>query len=355
MKTDYIIVGCGLAGIAFCEQLKANNKTFVVFDDNSQQSSTVAGGLYNPVVLKRFTPVWKSKEQLELALPVYSKIEADLKATFDYKSKVFRLFNNLEEQNNWFTASDNINLTDYLSLDIIKNTNTYIKAPHGYGEVLQTGRIDTKALVSAYKDNLKQNNLLITDAFEYDKLESLNDKISYKKLEAKHIVFAEGFGLKQNPFFNYLPLNGTKGELLTIKAPNLKLSEVVKSSVFIIPLGNDLYRVGSTYNREDKSNTPTLEAKAELLEKLHTFLNGEYEIVKQSAGIRPTTSDRRPFVGEHAVYKNYFVLNGLGTRGVMIAPYVAKALYNLIENDRELDNEISIHRFRKYKYNVNNN
>jgi len=57
---DYIIVGCGLAGIAFCEQLNAANKTFIVFDNASQHSSTIAGGLYNPVVLKRFTPVWKS-------------------------------------------------------------------------------------------------------------------------------------------------------------------------------------------------------------------------------------------------------------------------------------------------------
>jgi hypothetical protein len=29
----------------------------MVYDDTSQKSSTVAGGLYNPVVLKRFTPV----------------------------------------------------------------------------------------------------------------------------------------------------------------------------------------------------------------------------------------------------------------------------------------------------------
>ena len=69
MTLDYIIVGVGIAGISFCEQLRANGKTFVEFDNASQKSSTVAGGLYNPVVLKRFTSVWKSSEQLDLALP----------------------------------------------------------------------------------------------------------------------------------------------------------------------------------------------------------------------------------------------------------------------------------------------
>ena len=45
-ELDYIIVGCGLAGIAFSEQLRANDKSFVVFDNQSQQSSVVAAGLY---------------------------------------------------------------------------------------------------------------------------------------------------------------------------------------------------------------------------------------------------------------------------------------------------------------------
>ena len=143
MKLDYIIVGCGLAGIAFCEQLKANNKTFIVYDNNSQFSSTVAGGLYNPVVLKRFTPVWKSNEQLELAIPTYIAIEKELNITLDYKIPVYRLFNSIEEQNNWFTASDKNNLSKWLSTSIVKNNNPFIDAPYGFGEVLNTGRIDS--------------------------------------------------------------------------------------------------------------------------------------------------------------------------------------------------------------------
>ncbi|PSG90859.1 NAD(P)/FAD-dependent oxidoreductase [Aurantibacter aestuarii] len=350
MNVDYIIVGCGLAGIAFCEQLKTHHKSFVVFDNDSQQASTVAGGLYNPVVLKRFTAVWKSEEQLKLALPLYAKIEKDLQQTFDYKVPVHRLFKNLEEQNDWFTASDQPRLEHYLSTTLIKNNNNSINADLGYGEVLQTGRIDTKALISAYKKDLKQKEILIEEAFQYEKLESDGQTVQYKDITAKQIVFAEGYGLNHNPFFNYLPLNGTKGELLTIKAPDLNLNEVVKSSVFLIPLGEDLYRVGSTYNWSDKTNLPTEEAKTELLEKLKSIITCNFEVVKQSAGIRPTTVDRRPFVGEHLEFKNHYVLNGLGTRGVMIAPFVAKALFDHIEHGKKIDQEIWIHRFKKYKY-----
>ncbi len=83
-----------------------------MFDDNSQVSSTVAGGLYIQVVLKRFTSVWKSNVQLNLALPIYKNIETELDIKLDYKIPVLRLFNSIEEQNNWFLPSDKVGLTE---------------------------------------------------------------------------------------------------------------------------------------------------------------------------------------------------------------------------------------------------
>ncbi|PWI29354.1 FAD-dependent oxidoreductase [Flavobacteriaceae bacterium LYZ1037] len=345
MKVDYIIVGCGLAGIAFCEQLIAANKSFVVFDNQSQQSSVVAGGLYNPVVLKRFTSVWKSEEQLELALPMYQSIEDKLQIKIDYKIPVYRRFNSNEEQNNWFAASDNPLLANHLSSKIIKNTNLHIQADFGFGEVLNTGRIDTNALITSYKASLKKHHQLIEESFNYNELKFQESDMLYQDILATQIVFAEGFGLKQNPFFNNLPLKESKGELLTIHAPELQINYVLKSSVFILPLGNHLYHIGATYNWNDKTNNITEEGREELLKKLKTFLNCSFKVVNQVAGIRPTVKDRRPLVGKHPKHHNMYILNGLGTRGVMIGPYVAKQLFNNIENKQILDNEIDIIRF----------
>ena len=147
---DYIVVGCGLASIAFCEQLRASNKSFVVFDDSSQQSSIVAAGLYNPVILKRFSEVWKAKEQLDIALPVYKKIEDHLNIKIDYKLRLLRRFSSIEEQNLWFNASDKPKLEPYLSAQLVKNTNDAIDAPFGFGEVLHAGRLDTEKLINSY-------------------------------------------------------------------------------------------------------------------------------------------------------------------------------------------------------------
>lgn len=344
---DYIIVGLGLAGISFCEKLKEQNKTFIVFEDSSQQSSGVAGGLYNPVILKRFTKVWKAKEQLDLAIPFYKKLEERFNIQLDYKIPIYRRFTSVEEQNLWFETADKPSLEEFIYPKIHINKNEFIDAEFGYGEVLKTGRVATDKLQQEFTKDLYESGNVETSSFDYHLLKIEENHISYKNITSKYIVFAEGFGLKKNPFFNYLPLNGTKGELLTIKAPDLKLNFVLKSSVFIIPLKDDLYRIGATYEWDDKTNNTTKKAKKELIEKLRSFLKCDFEIVDQQAGIRPTVTDRRPLVGCYPKSNRIYVLNGMGSRGVMIAPYISEQLFNHIENGKELDIEIDVKRFEK--------
>ncbi|MBU2995429.1 FAD-binding oxidoreductase [Cellulophaga baltica] len=348
---DYIVVGLGLAGISFCEQLEKNGKTFRVISDDSQTSSVVAGGMYNPVILKRFTLAWNAKDQLEKAMPFYNLLEEKLKIKVDTKVAVQRRFASIEEQNMWFEASDKPKLNSFLSTNIIKNINKAIDADFGYGEVLGTGRIDTEKLIVTYTNYLLSKEAFKKETFAFDDLKVEDDCVVYKELKARHIVFATGYGLKENPYFSYLPLNGTKGELLTIKAPNLKEENVIKSSVFIIPLSDNLYRIGATYKWKDKTNVPTQESKEELINKLKSFLNCDYEIVSHVAGIRPTVADRRPLVGTHPLHSRLHVLNGFGSRGVMIAPTASETLFNAIENDEPVDSEMDIARFTKKYFN----
>ena len=342
---DYIIVGSGLAGISFSEIALLHGKSFVVFNNDSQNSSKIAGGLYNPVILKRFSEVWQAKEQLVLMTDFYSNLSNRIENKFDFKIPILRKFFSIEEQNNWFTASDKKSLAPFLSTSLCFKKYEGIDSPFGYGEVLQTGYVDTALLLSRYQEYLSDLNLLMLESFEYDVLIIKGESLSYKNLEAKHIVFAEGFGLHANPFFNDLPLDGTKGELFIIKSPELKLDVIVNTSIFILPLGNDLFKVGATYNWNDKTDLPTDQGKAELIDRIKEIISCDFEIIEHYAGVRPTVRDRRPLVGTHQNHKNVHVLNGLGTRGVMLGPAMAKALFDNIENESPLDKEIDIKRF----------
>ena len=345
---DYIIVGSGLAGIAFSEIALQNDKSIIVLNNQSQNSSKIAGGLYNPVILKRFSEVWQAKEQLDLLSSFYGDLEVKLHVKLDYKLPLLRKFYSIEEQNNWFTASDKPNLSRFLSTNLISKKLNAISSPFNFGEVLYCGYVDTALLLEKYKEYLVSQNLYLEETFDYSLLNTNIDYVEYKNLKARHIIFAEGFGMLLNPFFSNLPLDGTKGELLLIKAPNLKLDVIVKSSIFIIPIGGDLYKVGATYNWQDKTNVPTEAAKKELTDNLKELINCDFEIIEHYAGVRPTVKDRRPLVGTHPKYNKIHLLNGLGTRGVMLAPSMATSLFNHIENDKPLEPAIDIRRIKNF-------
>ncbi|MEG1230586.1 MAG: FAD-dependent oxidoreductase, partial [Flavobacterium sp.] len=326
MKVDYIIVGAGLAGLCMAQFCFMHKKSFVIIDNAHRTSSKVAGGMFNPVVLKRFTSIWEADAQLKLADEFYPEVEKILNSLFYHKLPIYRKFATIEEQNNWFLACDNPITSAYLNVNLIKDKFQNIQSEYLFGEVYNTGFLNVNLFAQSYQEYLQKSNLLLKESFIYDELVIENDSVSYKDIQAKQIVFAEGFSMLNNPFFNYLPLDGTKGELLYVKIPNLKLKSIIKSGVFIIPIGNDIYKVGATYNWQDKTDDVTDEAKKELIEGLEKLIDCDYEIIEHVAGVRPTVKDRRPLVGSHYQHKNVYILNGLGTRGVLLGPYLADKL-----------------------------
>ena len=183
------------------------------------------------------------------------------------------------------------------------------------------------------------------DSFDYDALEDSGEECLYKNMRFKSVVFAEGFGLHKNPYFNHLPLSGTKGEILLIRSEHLQLPVIVNSGIFILPLGDGIYRVGATYGHQDKTNVPTPAGRAELEEKLRTVLLCEFEVIGHEAGVRPTTRDRQPLLGTHPDHQRFAVLNGLGTRGVLFAPTLARLLYFHLEEGAPIPPNFNINRF----------
>ena len=344
--TDYLIVGAGLSGIAFAETALKNNKSIQVFENFSQNSSSVAAGIYNPVILKRFSSLFQAQEQLDLMNSFYKSIEAKLAVTVNHKIPVLRKFHSPEEQNDWFLASDKKNLCAFLSTQIVAKKFNCIDSPYGYGEVLQTGYVDSQLLLNKYQEYLEQSGLLHREEFDYSRLEVDAGSVSYNDKEYKHLVFAEGFGMHANPFFNHLPLDGTKGELLIIEAPELNLDVILNAGVFVLPLGNNLFKIGATYNWDDKTDSLTAEGRQELIDRICEVITCKFSIIEHQAGVRPTVKDRKPLIGTHHIHKNLHILNGLGTRGVMLGPAMAKALFENIEFGLPLQKEIDIRRFK---------
>ncbi|MBZ0244259.1 MAG: FAD-binding oxidoreductase [Bacteroidales bacterium] len=161
------------------------------------------------------------------------------------------------------------------------------------------------------------------------------------------MIFCEGWNAVNNSFFNFIPFRPVKGELLTLKIKDWKSDYLLNKDVFLLPIGDQFYCLGSTYDWDDLSDKPTEAAKTDLLEKLKAFLPLEVEVVKHCAGVRPAVADRRPVAGLHPEFPRLAILNGLGARGLLIAPWLSRQLLELIVDNKEIDQDVNPARFWK--------
>ncbi len=344
IEKDYIIVGLGIAGITICEQLQEHGKSFVVIDNGKEGATAKSGGVFNPTVLKRFTAAWNAAAFFPFAVEFYNQLSDKLQLEIYTKTPILRIFKSVEEQNNWTVASDKKELRDFLSSNFLKNTNIAVDAPLGFGEVLGTAQVHTNNLLTGYRSYLKDKDALLVADFQYESIQQRANSVVYKDISAKKIIFTEGSKVVYNPFFPKNAIVGNKGEYLIIKAPSLKMEMLLKGAMYVIPLGNDEYKIGATYGRDDYTTNPTEVAKEEILSKVKTFINCSFEIIGQTAGVRPTTKDHRPLLGSLAENPNLVFFNGLGSRGFLMAPLLSEALFNFLENDVLLPKEMNIKR-----------
>ena len=344
---DFIVVGFGIAGIATTAHLEAKGKRVLVIDANEVKASVVAAGLYNPVILKRFSMAWNADIQLEYAKQFYNSLEAKLGANFNEPMEVLRRFNSVKEQNSWFAKLDNPGLNKYMSNSLYTGIVNSILSPFDYGKLEATGRILIKNLIDSYSLFLKSKNSFLEEAFYYSLLKINNDGVEYKGYKAQHIIFCEGYKLKDNPFFNDLPLIGNKGCYIIIECEDLQLTQALKAHFFLIPLAANQYKFGATYENHFKDVDHDSAAKTQLVEELEKLISIPYTLISQQTGVRPTVIDRRPLVGQHSQHRKLFVCNGMGTRGVIIAPTSAKHLVNFIINNEAIPTEIDITRFEQ--------
>lgn len=348
-KVEYLIVGQGIAGSCLALKLIKENKSFLVIDEDKNKASTVAVGIFNTVVLKRFALIWDADEQLKLLYKYFGDFERLLDEELIVRIPTYRIFNNHNEIETWQKKSKREELTPYIKDEIILKQNPEIDTPFGYAEVMNTGRIKLEECLNSFKKHLTTQGLYLNQRFDYSQLKTNEKEIIYKDITAERIVFCEGYGIKSNPYFNYLPVIGVKGEVLKIKTSSIVPRAIWKAFNFLMPEEDHICYTASTYDRDELSPEPSEKGKQEIQLHLEEFYKGEYEIIDHTAGIRPTVIDRRPLVGDHPELKNVYILNGMGTRGTLLAPRMTEFLWDFIENNKPIDKEADIRRFDHLK------
>lgn len=339
-KVDYIIVGDGYAALFFAHQLIKNNKSFYLFSEGKKSASFVSAGIINPAVLKRFTTFWLAQEQIDSLKKTLSEIEGYTHKNYLIEKPILRVFHDEKEKELWLKKSNEIS---FLSNDFIKINS--IKNPFGCGKVNHSARLNVRDFFTDLMNYLEQNSHLIKEKFDYNLVNTENS--TYKDIQFKNIIFAEGMAVKENPYFSEIPVEANKGHHLEVKlSEKIEDDFTIKKKHFIFPLNENTYYYGGTYDREQTHHKIDNSAVEKLINALAEFYPNDFEVTQVKFGFRPTVKDRRPIVGAHSEFKNFYVFNGLGARGILNGNYFAINLYNHLENGEEIHPEVDLKRFQ---------
>ncbi|NNJ55786.1 MAG: FAD-binding oxidoreductase, partial [Bacteroidia bacterium] len=335
---DFLIVGGGLAGHILQIQLQEKGCSSIVIDySKSNASSVVAAGLVNPVAGKFFTLTWRAEEIFESLATFYSDVENRLNSSFFTPKTLTRIFATPGEQNIWLSKAHQDKYKSYCSFKNIEIKG--LKSNYGVLEIAKGGELDVSLFLGSCKASYSNRN----EKFDFEKL-NVKSK-SYDDIKYKNIVFCEGYEVLYNPYFNHLPFVPTKGELLEIETSLPQSNTVYLGPVFMQPRGGKLWKVGATYAPNIVDKLPTKEKKDDLIKRLNKIIDVPYNIVNQTAGIRPATEDRRPLIGRHSSNENMYVFNGFGSKGVSLIPLLAKEFIDFVLNNAPLHPEVNINRF----------
>ena len=345
---DYLIVGQGIAGSVLAWTLgQRGHRVLIVNDAAAPSSSKVAAGIFNPLTGKKLNLTWKADDIWPFAQCFYTDLEKSLRTTLLHFCNVYRPYRSIEEQNTCLAQTAEPNLQQYVQETVNDSKyGAFVENPYNGLEITQSGWVNCVELVEKVGDHFLEKNQYLNERFNYELIENKDNEVFYKNIKIKKILFCEGFEARENPFFDWLPHNPAKGQTILVNIEDYTLTEIINQGIFIIPIDKKgLCRVGATYSWDDLDFVSTEDARQFLEEKLQLLLKKPYRIIDQQAGVRPATQDRRPFVGLHPELPNLAIFNGLGSKGVSLAPYFAAQLADFLEFDKEIDPLVNIERF----------
>lgn len=334
IRTQVLIVGQGLAGSLLAWELWQHGVDFRVMDPGEQHtSSKAAAGLFQPLVARKIRAAESVDEMLPVMKAAYSALENELEVKLLHEIPSTKLIST-EDIPLWEMSMEGA-LKPYVQSIIPSGEIKGLR--NGLAGVIagHSGFLEVSGLIYGMARWLKVKNLLIPARLDYNSICLEPEKVVINNfVEAQTVVFCEGPAALANPWFEQAGLTINKGEVIEILAPELDERFILRGEVFLLPLGMGRFRVGATYSRNPVDNEPSPAGLAELTDKLEKIIDIPYQVADHWAGIRPVARDRQPIWGFHPRHKQLAIFNGLGSKGVMQAPFRAAQMRKLLtEND----------------------
>ena len=130
-----------------------------------------------------------------------------------------------------------------------------------------------------------------------------------------------------------LPVRPMKGQMLVIQTrPGFVKPMILKGTRYLVPRRDGAVLVGSTMENTGFTKETTEEAREDLLKAAHAILPdlAAYPVTHQWAGLRPSSPEGIPYIGEHPEIRGLFVNTGHFRNGIVLAPASARLAADLM-------------------------
>lgn len=321
MASDVLIVGQGLAGTMLAWEFERAGIPFRMVDcGHATSASRVAAGIINPITGQRIVKSWRVDTMLPAARESYCALEKELGVSLWREMRVRRLYLNETERRVLAEKQAKEELADYAG------------ANDGEGFWVEgAARVDVAKLIAMTRERWRAAGVL------------REETINFNELRGRHDLVIDCTG-SASEAFAFVNWQYSKGECLTVRINGLAPDVVLNRGYWVLPRADGMAKVGATHCPGKRDRQLTSEAREVLEAGLVSMTAREYEVTEHEAGVRMYVGDKRPVVGRHPTDMGLGILNGLGAKGTLFAPVLARQWVNHLREGVPFDPQLDVAR-----------
>jgi glycine oxidase len=324
MRADVLIVGQGLAGTLLGWALERAGIAFAIVDRGHATAATsAAAGLINPITGRRLVKSWRIDEELSAARVVYRELEHELNVPLWHELRLRRLLADERERRIWAEKRAAGELAPFVG------------AGDESGFAIEgAARVDLGLLLARSRERWRAQGKLSEREIDFT-AEAGNFALT---IDCRGLVGA------RKDAFDGVPWEFSKGEVLEL-AVELPPDFAINRGMWVVAAGKGRALVGATHEPGVVETEPTAAGRAKLEAGARELVGAPFEVVGQRAGVRVTLPDKRPVAGTHPENPRLGVLNGLGAKGALLAPMLARQWGEHIAGGAPFSTEVNVRRF----------
>jgi len=327
----YLIIGQGLAGSMVALSLLERDAQVVVADDGHPQApSRITPGLATPIAGPRLTFPPSGAAAVAASWQRWRHLECRFRRRLLYRHEILHAAGGREELQQYHRRLAESAFASWLGPAFTPGAHDGLLADPWGGFTIHGGLVDVPAFLRTVDEHLRSTGSRIDRRIEPQELRDCGDHAEVGGAHYQAVIFCDGPAGQENPWLSGIGLQRIPGEVLTV-APAYAVEPYIfhGRAGYLAPHPGHRghFRLGATYGAPDTPARVTDAAREHLLGQLPRLLSRppHMEVVDHQAGARPATPQRAPVLGR-LPERPAAVLNGLGARAMLQAPYLAEAL-----------------------------